>query len=342
VQESVDRAPRFQTEGDMMVMLRMKMVAVFSAVVLAAGCGKSEDRKPASQVAAKVNGTEISVHQINNAMTRTGGGALADPKEAGRQARERLIDQQVLINQANEMKLDRDAAVMNAVDNARRQILTQAYIERATGDVAKPTADEVKKYYAEHPYIFGQRRIYRFHEIGVNATDEAQIAALKAQLQKKHDDMGVVASWLKSQNIGFNAMKTVKAAEQLPAGMAMQLQKSKAGDVLFFPAGNRAILMQVTSWQDVPLSESESTPYIEQMLWNQRRAEFAANELKKLRTQAKVEYVGDYAPQVAKAQSPSTPQDSAQQAAAQPAAAKSAQPAKEDTSFIDKALTGLK
>jgi len=35
------------------------------AVAVAAGCGKTDDKKAASQVAAKVNSDEITVYQIN-------------------------------------------------------------------------------------------------------------------------------------------------------------------------------------------------------------------------------------------------------------------------------------
>jgi EpsD family peptidyl-prolyl cis-trans isomerase len=336
----------------MMLKLHIVVTAVCSTLLLA-GCGKGEERKPASQVAAKVNGTEISVHQINNAMVRLGGAAAADPKAASRQVLESLIDQQVVIQQATQSKLDRDAAVVTAIENARRQILSQAYLERATSETAKPTAEDVKKYYAEHPYLFEQRRIYRFAEVAVNATDEKQMADLKTEMGRTRSLPDVLA-WIKSSGMAFRSYNTIKPVEQMPAGLVPRVQKMKAGDVMFFPAGNRALIMQLTSSQEMPLTEAEAKPYIEQVLWSQKRAESAAGELKKLRAQAKVEYVGDFAvAQAAPSQAPQAQAASAESSHASLAdqgATKAAPAAKSpvadagttDTNLMDKGLTGLK
>jgi EpsD family peptidyl-prolyl cis-trans isomerase len=328
----------------MMLKLHIVITALCSTALLAS-CGKGEERKVATQVAAKVNGTEISVHQINNAMVRLGGAAAADPKAASRQVLESLIDQQVVIQQATQAKLDRDATVVTAIENARRQILSQAYLERNTGETAKPTVEDVKKYYTEHPYLFEQRRIYRFSEIAVNATDEKQMADLKAEMGRTRSLPDVLA-WIKTSGMAFRSYNTIKPVEQLPAGLVPRVQKMKAGDVMFFPAGNRALIMQLTSSQDMPLTEAEAKPYIEQVLWNQKRAESAASELKKLRAQAKVEYVGEFA----LAQAPAAPAEPSHAAltdkgaAKEPAAAKGpvADAGNTETNFMDKGLTGLK
>lgn len=302
------------------------------AVVLIAGCGKSDDKKPATQVAAKVNGDEISVHQINSALMQAGtqGG---DPKEAGRQALERLIDQQLLVQKAVESRLDRDPNVLTALENARRQILAQAYIDRTLADTQLPTNDDIRKYYAEHPEIFGKRRLYRFQEVLMAVDGDEQLRAVQTQLEKNHNLRDFTA-WLRERGIKFSMSYSMKASEQIPRGLLARLGGMKQGDVMFYPGGNRALAVQLTGWQELPMSEPEAAPYIAQALVTQRRGELAGEEVKRLRTAAKVEYVGEYA----NAGATAVPATDAQAAPpAEPAA-----PAKADASVIDKGLTGLK
>jgi EpsD family peptidyl-prolyl cis-trans isomerase len=312
---------------------RVLWSAIFAAALIA-GCGKGDDKKPATQVAAKVNGDEISVHQINTALMQSGA-TTGDPKDAGRQVLERLIDQQLLVQKAVDAKLDRDPNVLTAIENSRRQILAQAYIERTLSESAMPTSDEIKKYYADHPEIFGKRRLYRFQEVLAAVENEGQMKELQAQLAKTHN-MGDVTSWLREKNVKYNMSFSMKASEQLPRNLLPKLANMKQGDVMFYPAGNRALIVQLTGWQELPMSEAEAAPYIAQALLTQKRGEQANEELKRLRTTAKVEYVGEYAKSVAATQ----PED---QHAAKSAPAKPADTAKkDDASAIDKGLTGLK
>ncbi len=301
----------------------------FICCFLLVACGRSGDDKPATQVAAKVNGDEISVHQINNAMARSGASTPEQAKAVSAQILERLIEQQLMIQKAIENKLDRDAAIVTAIDNSRRQILAQAYMERTAATVDKPTPEEITKYYAGHPQLFAQRRVYRFQEF-VAAVNPDQLKALQAQLDKTKN-LNDAANWMKSQNIPFSGNFSIRAAEQLPMDQLPRFQGMKPGEIAFFPAQGRVLVTQLAAVQEAPLAEKEAAPFIEKYFLNQRRAERAAEEVKKLRAGAKVEYVGSFAENAGVA----LPK-SAVKAEAVPDAAKA------DASAIEKGLTGLK
>lgn len=312
-------------------------MVVACAVVLSA-CGKSDERKPATQVAAKVNGDEISVHQINTALM-SAGVATADPKQAGRQVLERLIDQQLLIQKATEAKLDRDANVLTAIENARRQILAQAYVERTVTEAARPTGEDIKKYYADHPELFRDRRLYRFQEVLASVDSEEKMQKLQAALDKMKS-LNEVTNYLRGQGMPFNVSFTLKASEQMPAPLLGKVRQLKPGDILFFPAGNNAVIVLIGGSQELPLSEAEAAPYIFQVLSTQKRAEQANEEVKRLRTAAKVEYLGDYAKEPV-AQGPGADAPAKTEQAAGKDAKSNADKA-DNGGLIDKALTGLK
>ena len=90
----------------------------FLLVAGLAGCGNKESAKPAGQIAAKVNSGEISVHQVNYILSRT---PAASKPEAGpklrREVLDRLIDQELAVEQAVEKKLDRAPDVLMTIEN---------------------------------------------------------------------------------------------------------------------------------------------------------------------------------------------------------------------------------
>lgn len=308
-------------------------IAIACSIFLVS-CGGSGGDKPATQVAAKVNGDEISVHQINNAMARSGATSPEQAKAASGQILERLIDQQLMIQKATENKLDRDAAIVTAIDNSRRQILAQAYMERTAATIDKPTPEEISKYYAEHPQLFAQRRVYRFQEF-VAAVSPEQLKELQAQLEKTKN-LNDVANWMKARNIPFSGNFSIRSAEQLPMDQLPRFQNMKTGEIAVFPAQNRVLVTQLAAVQEAPLSQKEATPFIEKYFLNQRRGERAAEEIKKLRASAKVEYVGAFAENRAGAGTEAAPSKPAAKAEA------ASDSTKADASAIEKGLTGLK
>src|SRR5262245_36926444 len=122
-------------------------LCVLADAVLAA-CGKGEDKKVASQVAAKVNGYEITVHQVNSALARQNV-RPERAEQAKRQILELLVDQQLARQQALERKLDRTPNVVQALESSRNEILASAYLQQIAASQPPATPEEVKKFYAE-------------------------------------------------------------------------------------------------------------------------------------------------------------------------------------------------
>lgn len=276
-------------------MLRSTLIALLVLVALSACGNKSstDEKKLATQVAAKVNKGEISVHQINNVLARTGSVKPEQAKLAGKQILDKLIEQELLVQQAMDKKLDRDPRVMQAIEASKREILSRAYLEQATSSAGKPDDASIKSFYDNNPALFKDRRVFTLQELVVNASLE-QASAIQEQT-KQARSMDDLVKYLKDQKIQFNANAGVKAAEQLPLEILPRFHEMKDGQTALIPTPAGLTLVHLATSQTRPLDEAAAKPFIEQYLTNQKRSEIAAAEIKQLREKAKIEYVGDFA-----------------------------------------------
>src|SRR5512134_715992 len=167
--------PSFRSH--MSALIRPQFPVLAAVVLTLAAC--ADETPKTTQVAAKVNGDEITVQQIDQAMQRLGNLNEAQVPQAKKQVLDRLVDQQLLVQQAIEKKLDRDPRIVQAIEASRRQILAQAYVEQVAGAAPKASEAAVKEFYAQHPELFQERRVYRFAQMAIVAPADKH-AAIRA------------------------------------------------------------------------------------------------------------------------------------------------------------------
>jgi len=310
-------------------------VTALTLSLLLAGCGDKTDEKTATQVAAQVNGDEITVHQINFALQRMNNLDAEQAKLAAPQVLKGLVDKQLLVQAATEDKLDRDPQVAQALEEGRRQILASAYMERLTANVAKPTDAEIQAYYDKNPALFSQRRIYKLQELVIRPPAE-KAEALKAKLQQVKN-LGELAEWLKAEQIPARAAQSVKPAEQLPLELLPRLQGLNPGQSITLAGNGQFTLLIVADVQTQPINAEQAKPLIERYLVSNAKREVADAKLKEMKKKAKIEYKGDYT-------NLNTAEGEAKPADAQPAAPVPATPAPaagSEQNAMDKGLQGL-
>ena len=279
------------------------MLPAMLALAFVAGCGKNdggEAKKAATQVAAKVNSTEITVSQINNVLAKTANVAPETAERAKREILDKLIDAELAKQEAITKKLDRTPNVLQAMESAKTEILARAYVEQFAAAQTKPTADEVKAYYAEHPELFSQRRLYNIEELSFPAA-EGLAAKVKVQIVKSRS-LQDMANWLKAQDIKFTANRGARSAEQLPLALLPQIQTMKDGEMRLIEAPGGLQVLRLAASQTAPVDEARATPVIQQFLFNRQLPEAISKEMKQLKAKAKIEYVGDFAASAAEAE----------------------------------------
>lgn len=319
-------------------MMNVRIGAAAAMVLAVSACG-GDASKSSTQVAARVNQDEISVHQVNQQLARVNARGMT-PEQQGavkKQILDGLVDQQLLIAQAMEAKLDRDPDVLARLENARREVLAQAYVQKSLGAAAKPSPDDVKKYYDEHPALFSERKAYRLQELVTNVPAD-KIEVLRTQAQKS-GSLTELSEWLKSGGYQFAANAAVRQAEHLPMAALPQIASMKDGDIGTFANEKGITVLRVVGTQAQPLDPQAATPVIEQYLGNIKREQLLAEELKRLRGTAKIEYLGDAAATTNGQSTTPTPAPQPQPAAPP---AKADDKSAEDKSAISKGISGLR
>ena len=312
--------------------MKHRITQLLTPVVLAlvlAGCGDKADKKVATQVAAKVGSEEISVHQINQVLARTNT-ANTTPQGAQalrREVLEKLIDQQLAVDQATESKLHRSPDIVAQIEAARREVLARAYIQQVTAALPKPSAEETKKYYVEHPSLFSERRLFNIQELIVPASVGPQVADQMRTMLAAGKTMEELAAMLKSKDIKFGGGAAQRAAEQIPLELLSKVHALKDGQATIISTAQAFTVIRVASSQSAPVAEAAALPRIEQFLANQRGVEAVTKNLKDLRAKAGVTYMGDFAQAAAAVGAAAAAAPSASAAVATPAAAATPLPA---------------
>lgn len=271
-------------------------IAIFLTLASLGGCNDS--KKAATQVAAKVNGAEITVSQVNSVLTHVKGVTADNAGIARNEILDKLIDQQLAVEQALDKKLDRNPNVMQAIEASRREILARAYLEQVASAQPKPTLEESKKFYVDHPALFADRRLYNLQELAI-AAHGVQTEEVK-QMVASGKSMTDIAAALKAKNVQFRANAGPSAAEQLPLELLPKFQTLKDGETTVMEGPNALLVVHLLESKPQPVDQTAALPRIEQFIANQRSSEAITRELKSLHDKATVEKLGEFATEPAR------------------------------------------
>jgi EpsD family peptidyl-prolyl cis-trans isomerase len=263
-------------------MRRLTTVALILGLLSLAAC--RTEKLDESQILARVNSDELSIHQFNFALDKV----LPRPIAQGERDAlvEKLIDRQLAVQGAFSKSLDRRPEVMMRIEEARRDILAAAYAEDVAAVAQAPSNEAVASYYAEHPGVFAERKIYRLREITL-PIDAPALGEAKQRLDRK-DDLADVLVWLRQQPGSFGDQMVLRPAEQLPVEVADRLVRVRRGETVAFQLARGLVIYELQSAEPAPLSWKEAAPLINKHLKKQAEASLIANELKRLRSTAQI------------------------------------------------------
>lgn len=275
----------------------LRAVVALAALMALTACGD----KP--EAAVRVNNTDIPAPLVDLLVQQRGlKGEQADA--ASRQIVERLINEQLALQKATDMKLDREPRIALALEAARREVLARAYAERVGEAASKPTAADVKQFYDTKPALFKERRVYNIQEILIECKPE-QVQMLREKLAASAN-VNAFLDYLRANDFRYQGSQAVRTAEQLPPVALEGFSKMKDGSAAVLGSATGAQVLVLANSRDQPLTEEQAKPVIEQMLIAERKRKLIEEDLRTLRAGAKIEYASRFSQPASAAAAAST------------------------------------
>lgn len=275
-----------------MLKIQPQLILVLQCALLLSACNNKEPAKTSGQIIAKVNGEEISIHQLNYVLSQNKGITKDNLESAKMQVSQTLVDQALLNQQALTDKLDRDPQIMMAIEQAKRQILAQAWLEKAASAAPKPSAQEVDQYYQEHPELFAKHKTFKLKEVLINKTQDNQ--AKIEQILAANKKVDEVVKQLTAENITYKEILTVKGAENLPIQQLTTISSLSDGQFITMEQPGGLLILAVLSTTEENIEKTKAAPIIETFLLNQQRKSLIEKRVKELKDKAGIEFTGEF------------------------------------------------
>lgn len=257
------------------------------ALILLNGCQGQAAPESGAEAVVRVNNDEITLRQLNYVLAHLPEAQRHDEILVGKIV-EQFVDQQLLLQKALDNRLDHDPNVMLALEQTRRQVLAQAYMDRVSSAAAAPEKDEIRAYYREHPELFAQRRVYRLQQIVASKTLPF------AELQNRARGTGAASElvkWLQERKQLIGVETSLSPAEKISAEILPRLNEMKKGERLAWETPEHHVVVVLLGSSKQPLTEAEATPLIKEYLSAEKRKTRGQEELARLRRMATIQWL---------------------------------------------------
>lgn len=278
------------------VVLTSMLVAI--SLILSACSDKSV--APAGQWVAKVNDHEITVHQVNAELSNAGPAATGLPADVvQRRMVDAIVERQLLVDAAAREKLDRAPEVTQAIEQARQQIIAQAYVRKTLGVNLAPSPGDISDYYDKNPDLFAKRKQLEMRQLSV---DNAAVDDHMARIVDAARTLDDVEAAFTANHVKFVKGRLLRTGSDFPPPMRANMDKLLSGKPFVLRTGAGVTVATMSVSGEAPVSLQEATPEIAQYLVNARGRDATHAELTRLRKEAQIEYKSGYGPAIVPAE----------------------------------------
>lgn len=272
-------------------MKRRSLAAMALILFSVQACGK----EATGQVAAVVNGDEITLQEINaeTGSTRIPDGV--DKKVVQQAALQRIIERRLLAQAAETDGLGKTPEYLLRERQLRDALLVQLMGQKTERSQKVPDQQEIDKFIAENPVMFSNRKIFAVDRI------QFPLPADPSKLQALKDDhsMAAVASRLQQLGIEFQRDATQLDSAKLGEQRLQQIKALPTGEPFVLAENGMAMVGVITGERTAPLTGGEARPLAVQAIQSQQFDNAMQQRLKQAKADAEISYQDGFSPPAA-------------------------------------------
>jgi EpsD family peptidyl-prolyl cis-trans isomerase len=272
-------------------------------VLAMAGClGKSDKaatQTDVGQIVAKVNDSEISIHQVQARLESQPALAEQLGQAAPAKVLDSLIEQELAAQAARQAGLDSSPKVLQAMELAKREVLARAYQDQLADKVTMPDTEAVNRYYEAHPELFAQRRRYTLQETMLTVPAD-QAREIKDKVEHLAS-VEAVNSLIGTLAVPHASRNSVQWAEALPMDLLAQLAYLKPGQSIGVMRPEGLLVLTIMNAETAPVTVGQASKAITAAIVAGERREAVKKGMDALRAKAQIQKLGPMADQAASA-----------------------------------------
>jgi len=216
---------------------------------------KGSDNIPAGQTIARVDGQDVTIHELNAELKGVQLPTGDARKAVEQQALQRIIDRRILAGLARQRKLDQSPEFVLLKERAEETVLVDLLQQNIAGQTKRPTQVEARNYVNANPSLFAGRTLLTLDQIVFALPKDPR----KLQELVPIKSMTEVEKWLIDNGIQYRRQPAQLDTLQVEPAMAKRILALPPGEVFVVPAQGAVSANIVTNARAQPVPADQAT-----------------------------------------------------------------------------------
>lgn len=257
-------------------------IVLLATMLLVISCHQ-EDAHP-SQVIARVDGVEITAHQLNNESQYN---LTNNINKKNNEIIEDLINRQLLVNQSIKVNINRRPEVVQAIENAKARIYANAYLEELLSKAPLDEKKIIEDIKSQHQDVFLSHKTYKVETIKISNALSLQLLDKIMFTLKTFDE---IKQLLIDENLNHTITVTEIPAEDMQVDFYKKYDHKLQPNHFLFKANNSDVeILGIKEINDSPISEYKYKKLLSEKLHSEIHSITFNQEIRRLRSVSNIE-----------------------------------------------------